>query len=82
MVVLQWKGSSNTYSTNCDVTNAKNIATMKIIVEGVKSVGNVVHKILTTTLMIVNSHINVPFVAAIIRYTQDLVIVGGNRRRY
>ena len=35
-----------------------------------------VNKILTTTLMTVNSHVNVQIVAVIIRYTQDLVRVG------
>ena len=55
---------------------------MRIIVEGVKCVGNVVNKILTTTLMTVNSHVNEPIVAAIIRCMQDLVRVGGKRREY
>ena len=58
------------------------MVTMKIIVESVKCVGNVVKKILTTSLMIVNSHVNVPIVAAIIRCRQDLVRVGSKRRKY
>ena len=66
----------------CDVTNAKNMVTMRIIVEDVKCVGNVVNKILTTTLMTVNSHVNVPIVAVIIECMQDLVRVGGKRRKY
>ena len=60
----------------------KDMATMWIIVEGVKCAGNVVNKILTTTLMTVISHVNVPIVVAIIRSTQDLVRVGGKRRKY
>ena len=67
---------------HCDVTNTKNMATMRIIVECVKCAGNGVNKILTTILMTVNSHVNVPIVAAIIRCTQDLVRVGGKRRKY
>ena len=45
-LIVCWKGSSNTYPTHCDVTNAKNMATMRIIVEDVKRAGNVVNKIL------------------------------------
>ena len=48
------------------------MATMRIIVEGVKSAGNEVNKTLITTLMTVNSRVNVPIVAMIIRYMQDL----------
>ena len=58
------------------------MATMRIIVEGMNCVGNVVDKILTTTLMIVSYHINVPIVAAIIQCTQDLVTVGCKRKKY
>ena len=43
---------------------------------------NVVNKILTTTLMTVNFHVNVQIVAVIIRCTRDLVRVGGKRRKY
>ena len=39
-------------------------------------------KILTTTLMTVNSHVNVPIMAVIIWCMQDLVKVGGKRRKY
>ena len=37
------------YPTECDVANAKNMATMRIIVEGVKCAGNGVNKIKTNT---------------------------------
>ena len=67
---------------HCDVTNAKNMLTMSIIVEGMKCVGNVVNKILTTTLMAVNCQVNVVIAAAIIQCTQDLVRFGGKRRKY
>ena len=49
------------------------MATMRIILEGGKCAGNGVNKILTITLMTVNSHINVPIVVAFIRCMQDLV---------
>ena len=58
------------------------MATMRIIVEDVKCAGNVVNRILTTTLMTVNFYVNVQIVAAIIRCTQYLVRVGGKRRKY
>ena len=49
---------------------------MKTIVEDKKSVGNVVNKILITTLMSVNFQINVPAVVVTTQSMQDLVIVG------
>ena len=58
------------------------MATMRIIAEDVKCSGNVVNKMLTTNLMTANSHVNVPIVAAIIQYTQDLVRVGVKKRKY
>ena len=54
------------------------MATMRIIVEGVKCARNVVNKILTTTLMTVISHVNVPIVMVIVQCMQDLVRVKSN----
>ena len=48
--------------------------------EGVKCAGNV-NNILTTILMTVNSHVNMPTVVVITRCTQDLVRVGVKRRK-
>ena len=56
--------------------NVKNTATIKITIEDEKCAGNVVNKILITTLMNVNFQINVPSMAVTIWSTQDHVTVG------
>ena len=56
--------------------NAKNMATMKIIVENKKCVRNMVNANPTTTLMNMNFPTNVPTVEVTIQFMQDFMKVG------